>query len=172
MEYWDVYDADRRKTGRIKARGEEPAEGEYQLAVIAWLRNGEGKWLVTRRDAAKKSYPLVWETPGGCAMAGEDSITAIMREIREETGVVLRPEDGRLLRSYKRGPKPSWENPGFLDVWVFDADVPAKQIRLRLGETCAASWETREGIMRLIESGQFTPTKEYPHYIDLFREYP
>jgi len=140
--------------------------------VIAWLRNGAGKWLVTRRSATKSSYPLAWETPGGCAQAGEDSVTAVMREIREETGIVLRPEDGRLLRSYRRGERPSWENPGFLDVWVFDVDVPADAIALQPGETCDARWETREGILRLIERGEFTPTREYPHYVELFREYP
>ena len=170
MEYWDVYDGERRWTGRTRARGEELGEGEYQLVVIGWLRDREGRWLVTRRAATKSSFPLMWEVPGGCVQAGEESITAVMREILEETGVALRPEDGRLLISYKRGDEPSWENPGFLDVWVFQVDAPA--VRLQPRETCDYRWETREGILSLIESGQFTPTREYPHYVELFRAYP
>ena len=92
-ELWDVYDARRQKTGRLHRRGDPLAEGEYHLAVQAWLRREDGLFLLTRRDPSK-GFPLLWECTGGSAAAGEDSRTAILREILEETGLAFSPAQG------------------------------------------------------------------------------
>ena len=43
----------------------------------------------TKRVMTKAWAPGCWEVSGGAAMAGEDSKTAVLREIREETGLDL-----------------------------------------------------------------------------------
>ena len=78
-ELFDVYDARRRPTGRVMARGEPMPADAYALAVNVWLRSRQGRWLMTRR-APGKSEPLKWEPPGGHALAGESSLEAALRE--------------------------------------------------------------------------------------------
>ena len=121
---------------------------------------------MTRR-APEKSEPLKWEPPGGHALAGETSLDAALREVREETGIVLSPEDGRRAFALRRR-EICWENPGFLDVWVFEGDWPLEDLTLQPGEVCAARWATEQEIVQMIESGEFVPTEAHPYYRELF----
>ena len=83
MEYNDIYDADRKLTGRLHRRGTHWRSGEYGLVVCVWVYDGRGKILLTRR-APGKSFAGTWENSGGAARAGETSIQAIARELQEE----------------------------------------------------------------------------------------
>ena len=74
MEEWnDIYDAQRRRTGRRHLRGTAWGPGEYGLVVCVWVYDGRGKLLLTRR-ASEKSFAGTWENTGGAAQAGEDSL--------------------------------------------------------------------------------------------------
>jgi isopentenyldiphosphate isomerase len=78
MELNDIYDENRRLTGRLHRRGEPWKKGEYGLVVCVWVYDGAGNILLTRR-APGKSFAGTWENSGGAAKAGEDSRTAIAR---------------------------------------------------------------------------------------------
>ena len=98
MEFNDIYDKERRLTGRTHRRGTPWGKGEYGLVVCVWVHDGQGKLLLTRR-APEKSFAGTWENSGGAALAGETSLQAITRELREETGIVADPEEFQLLTS-------------------------------------------------------------------------
>lgn len=87
-ELMDLYDAGRVPTGETLRRGDPVPPGRYHLSVSGWIRDGQGRVLLTRRAEGKK-YPLLWEPTGGHVLAGEDSLTAILREIHEELGLCL-----------------------------------------------------------------------------------
>ena len=89
-EIWDLYDAERRRTGKTMMRGEPVPRGFYTLSVSVWLTNGRGEYLLSKRHPAKK-FPNLWECTGGGALAGEESLEAGVREVREELGIALRP---------------------------------------------------------------------------------
>ena len=80
MEFNDIYDADRNRTGRLHRRGTRWKQGEYGLIVCVWVYDGRGKILLTRR-APEKSFAGTWENSGGAAKAGETSRQAIAREL-------------------------------------------------------------------------------------------
>ncbi len=168
-ELWDIYDADRNLTGRTVERGQAMKDDEYHLVVQIWVRNRNNEWLISKR-AAGKSHPFKWEPTGGAVVAGENSLQGALREVKEELGVTLVPEAGHLFASFKRG-KPSWENPGFLDIWVFEAEVDLHAICLQEEETCDARWATEEEIVDMIERDEFIPMKKHPYYKDLFAQY-
>jgi len=48
----------------------------------------DGEVLMARRSAHRKSYPGVWSFPGGHVEAGETNEQALVRELKEEIGVV------------------------------------------------------------------------------------
>lgn len=56
--------------------------------VAAALVDGRGRVLLHRR-APGKHHELLWEFPGGKVEAGEAACEALVREIREELGVLL-----------------------------------------------------------------------------------
>ena len=84
----DVYDKNRKKTGRVHRRGTAWRFGEYGLVVCVWIYDGKGRLLLTKRDPAK-SFGDTWENTGGAVRAGEDSLQAIVREVYEETGLTV-----------------------------------------------------------------------------------
>ena len=48
IEYWDVYDKNRNKIDKVVQRGENLNEDEYHIVVCVWIRNEEGKFLISR----------------------------------------------------------------------------------------------------------------------------
>lgn len=58
--------------------------------VYALIKSGD-KFLVLQRPANKKSYPLVWNLPGGKLEDGETEIKCAIREVFEETGLKFIP---------------------------------------------------------------------------------
>ena len=66
---------------------------ELQVGVKALLRNGEGKFLLMRRNPEK--YPEVgaaWDIVGGRIDPGSPLMENLKREIKEETGLDLEEE--------------------------------------------------------------------------------
>ena len=133
MELWDLYDKDRRPLGRTHQRGLPVPPGAYHLAVIVVILNPKGEVLLTRRAPEKDACPGWWENTGGSVLAGETSLEAITRELREETGIVVQPgELVPLLRELLPG--------AHLDMFAVTKDVPLSQLALQPGETTAAQW--------------------------------
>ena len=98
MEYWDIYDSNKQKTGRTMKRNDWILEdGEYHLSVLGVVVRPDGKFLITKRAMDKHWAPGWWEVSGGAAMAGESSETAVRREVMEETGLDTTNADVKYL---------------------------------------------------------------------------
>jgi len=164
-EIWDIYDENRNLTGKTMRRNDHPrGENEYHLAVHIWIKNKNNEWLISKRTP-NKSFPLKWECTGGSAIAGEDSLTAALREVREELGISLPKERGRLYKSLKR---PVYRD--FCDIWLFEYDCDIKDIVLQDGETCDAMWASGEKILELIKSNQFVPLDNMQYVYEIIQK--
>ena len=146
MEFNDIYDENRRVTGRLHRRGSRWRKGEYGLVVCVWVYDGHGKILMTRR-ALSKSYAGTWENSGGAAKAGETSLQAIVRELFEETGIQAQPEEFKLLESTK-------DNIAFYDHYCLRRATPLSDIVLLPGETDDVKWVTFDEIHEMIRQKQ------------------
>jgi mutator protein MutT len=144
MEWSDIYDSNRRLTGKMRMRGEPGKPGEYGLVVCVWVYDGHGNLLLTRR-AKEKTFAGTWENSGGAAQAGEDSLTAVQRELREETGICADKEEFEFLST-------SRDHYNFYDHYCLKKYVPIQQVRLLPGETDAARWVTFSEMHELIRT--------------------
>ncbi|MGN1019287.1 MAG: NUDIX domain-containing protein [Aristaeellaceae bacterium] len=132
MELWDAYDRDGRVTGGTLIRGEDIPEGLYHLVCEALVRHADGSYLCMQRDFRKPGYPGCWETTaGGSALKGEDALTCVRRELREETG--LDCDDFTLVARHVV--------PGTIYMdYVCTVDADKASVRLQEGETVAHRW--------------------------------
>ena len=144
MEYNDIYDRNRRLTGRVHRRGTPWKDGEFGLVVCVWVYDGEGNLLLTRR-AKGKSFAGTWENSGGAAKAGENSLQAIARELREETGIRAEESEFELISSDR-------DNHTFYDFYCLRKKFPIQDVVLQPGETDDAMWATFDEVHEMIRA--------------------
>jgi len=158
-ELWDVYDAEGNITGKTHLRALPLSPEEYHLCVHVWTMNSKGEFLLTKRSE-NKSMPGLWESTGGSVTAGEDSFSAALREVREETGIELEPEKGEFLFRYS--------GLSFhCDVWLFRQEFEMEKVRLLEGETCDAMAADREKILELIRNNEFVPYEYIEKFLNI-----
>jgi 8-oxo-dGTP diphosphatase len=61
----------------------------FKLAVRAVIKDEQGRCLLIRRSNVCKHFVGQWEWPGGKVDEGETFDLAILREVREETGLEI-----------------------------------------------------------------------------------
>jgi ADP-ribose pyrophosphatase YjhB (NUDIX family) len=99
--------------------------------VGAIVRDGRGRLLLVQRGHAPSAG--TWSVPGGRVEPGESDADAVVREVREETGLEVRP--GALVGRVERpGPEGA-----VYDIYDYAADVVSG--RLSAGTDAAdARW--------------------------------
>lgn len=118
-EYLDVVDEDDRPQFRASR---EKVHQEYHIhrSVMFFVFDDERRIFVNRRSDRKAWYPGYWSVAfGGHVLAGESYDGAAEREVREETGLTVRPQ---LITSFKKRTADERENVRVYGV-VADRDL-------------------------------------------------
>lgn len=150
MEYFDLYTSSRQPLGRRVLRGAPIPHGEYHIVVQVMTINRSGNILLTQRVPQKTSGGK-WECSGGCAVSGETSRQAAVRELFEETGI--RADENELFMEWTLT-----TDSMLRDFYVLVKDVPLSKLRLQTTEVCAAKWVSLERLYEMAHTGQTTRT--------------
>ena len=164
MEVWDLYTKYREKTGKEHIRGEKIPEGCYHLVVHVWIRNNKGEYLISQRSADRPAFPLMWECVGGSVIKGESSIEGAIREVKEEVGLDLEQEAGKLLFSKIRGTDVKYECKAYndiMDVWLFNYSGEVQLETAITNEVADCKWMTVSEIRKLYEEKKLVQTLDY-----------
>lgn len=153
-EYFDVLDENGEKTGRTKLRREVHRDGDWHRAVDVFVVKGD-EVLLQKRCATKDSYPDTWDLScGGHITAGEDSPETAVRELEEELGLKVRPEELEFVGSFKASarPAPDFINNSFNDMYVLRTEAEISELRFQEEEISALKYvpirEFREMVRR------------------------
>ena len=155
MEFWDIYDKNKQKTGRTMKRNDWCLkDDEYHLTVLGVIVRPDKKFLITKRVMTKAWAPGWWEVSGGAVQAGEESADAVRREVLEETGLDVTGCKGGYLFSYKR------ENPGegdnyFVDVYRFTLDIDDSDVNFQEAEIDGYMFASIDEIKVFAQEGIF-----------------
>ena len=163
-ELWDVLDEYCNKTGRLCERG--PMEqGEYHLVIHVWIMNEKGEFLISKRTS-NKPFPNLWECTGGSAVAGDDSISTAIKEVKEELGITLDHKNGQLFKHYTRHFEDG--SGDFVDVWLFRQTADLSEVVFQIDETCDAMLANKDKINQMIDDGIFIGRDIFPYLDELF----
>lgn len=155
MERWDIYDENKQKTGRTMKRNDwNMKPDEFHLTVLGVLQRPDGKFLITRRKMDKEWAPGWWEVPGGGVRAGETAEEAVIRELKEETGIDVTGADGGYAFTYKRV-NPEEKNNYFVDIYKFVLDFSESDVVVQEKEVAGFSLATSAEIRNYAEQGIF-----------------
>lgn len=154
-ERFDIYDDHKQKTGRTMVRkGSFLREGEYCLIVLGIIERPDGTFLLTRRSMNKHWAPGAWEVPGGGVRAGETSKEALLREMKEETGLPMEKAEIRLIDTYSNVDLERGDN-YFVDIYHILLDFDESDVKIQREEATAFRIEPFEVMTQLEEKGQF-----------------
>lgn len=154
MEIWDLYTKDRQLTKKTHLRGELIPKGYYHLVVHVWITDGNNRFLMSKRDKSRPTFPLLWECVGGSVLTGEDSFQGAIRETLEEVGIDLANSNGRVVFTKTR-------TKDIMDVWLFTYTGKVDLNLATTNEVCEVKWMTKEEISKLNKEGFLVPTLEY-----------
>lgn len=161
MELWDICDSKGIPTGRTIEKGRDFGEGEYHIAVEAWIVNRKGEFLIQKRSSRCQHYPNVWSLTAGRIQAGEDAWDGCIREVKEEIGLALEREELIHLAHVNREDNSHmiWE------VFLARRDISASGLTLDPDEVAEVRWVTKEKLEDMIRTEEiFT----YPEMMDFF----
>ena len=149
-ERLDLFDRERTPLGKMAVRDTPLGENEYFQVSAIWTADGEGNILLTRRAAVKKYFPGWLENSGGAVLAGETPREAAARELFEETGIRVGPEDLLFLGTEQ-------EEHYFADTFFLLLDEVRPAIRLQPEETADYYWVTLKELEELLPTDKIIP---------------
>ena len=160
MELVDLYDENRVPLGKTAERYGKKGPGEYRMVVHVCVFDRQGRMLIQKRQPFKKGWSGLWDiTVGGSATAGEDSQTAIMRELWEELGISIDLQNIRPHLSVQF-------DQGFDDMYLIKKDVDLSALTLEYEEVEEVKWATLDEILSMMDAGAFIPYQK--HLLCLF----
>ena len=152
-EYFDVLDENGNKTGKTKARELVHRDGDWHRSVHVWIVNSENRVLLQKRSPIKDSHPNMWDiSSAGHLGAGDDSVAAAIREIREELGLTVKPTDLLFLATVKTEGRYNADfiNREFSDVYIALISPPASAFALQKEEVSEIKWVSCDELRAMI----------------------
>ena len=148
-EQIDILNADGSPAGYSCGRTKVHAEGLWHRTVHIWAFDSKGRILFQLRSRVKENNPGLFDTScAGHISAGDSSVNAAVRELREELGVRKSSRDLEYLFEAKHE---SVLNGGsYLDNEYYDvykitlSDDEANALVPQPGEVDSFKWMTRE----------------------------
>lgn len=145
MEKRDLYDENRVFTGNTIYKGKIVPDGYYYLMVMIFMENNDGRFLIQKRSKDKGGK---WATTGGHPKSGEDSITGLLTEVREELGLDLTNENIKLLKT-KVG------HGAICDLYHVKMNIDINKIVYQKEEVSDIKLATVDEIKKMINAGDF-----------------
>lgn len=126
-ELIDVLDKDGNKTGQIKTKKDIKKDGDYHRAITVLILNDD-KILMQKRSSTKIVYPNLWSLfIKGHVKANETSLSACIREIKEEIGISVNTDELDYLYTIKEEKR----NNDYIENIFYDAFILRKNIDLK-----------------------------------------
>jgi len=93
-ELIDILTPEGLATGRTCLKSEAHLKGYYHKTIHVWLYTEKGQILLQKRAAVKSVFPSHWDVSvAGHIGAGEETISAAIREVQEEIGFPILETD-------------------------------------------------------------------------------
>ena len=153
MELVDKFDNKRLPLNKQTERYEK-TKGEFNQSVHVWFLNSKNELLLQKRSETKRVYPGMWAITGGAVDSGELPIEALYREVKEELGITIFPEETELLMSLQR-------TYDFVDIYLVRKDFDIKDVTMQPEEVTEVKWVTINEFRTFLEENKLPPSNAF-----------
>jgi isopentenyldiphosphate isomerase len=140
-----------------KPRSSVHRGGDWHKTVHVWIVNSSGELLLQKRSDAKESHPGLWDiSSAGHITSGQTSIRAALREVEEELGLTLEPEDLKPLFTIRH--QCIVNNGTFIDnelsdIYLVSIDMlDFSKLHLQTSEVSEVQWVHYKELKKLLKS--------------------
>lgn len=136
--------------------------GVYHKPVWIWIINKNNEILIQKRAMCKKNQPGLWDTSvAGHAHAGEDLISACVREAFEEIGILIDESKFEFISEYIL--QEEWE---IAQIYLVKEDIKLNDLVLDSKEVGEVRYVKFDELKEIINSNKFVSyPNEYKEYI-------
>lgn len=112
-EYIDIIDSIGKIINKKVLKSDAHKNGWLHASVHVWFYTDDYELLFQKRSENKIAFPNLWDiSVAGHITSGESHINAAVREIKEEIGLEVKPNELRFIGTYAEMVK---HNPTFID---------------------------------------------------------
>lgn len=161
QEFFDILDENGNKTGQTKARSLVHKDGDWHAAVHIWIVNEKGEILLQKRAPQKDRHPNMWgvSSVGGHLSAGDEILDAAVREVKEEVGLKIKPEDLKKIGICKfAAPEDGtgFNNKEFRHIFFLKIDKKVEDLVMQEDEVSELKFVPIEEFKKLLEKNDGT----------------
>ena len=151
MELEDLYDNNFNKLNKtIRRRIDEIPDGCYVMMSYALIKNNN-KYLLEQATSKSNNTLAI---PGGHVLAGEDGLTGLKRELKEELSlknVTIKHLD-TIIYPYNRY---------IFNIYLIEDNVNIEDLVYNSNEIINVKWYTKEKILNKIKNGKINKGYAY-----------
>ncbi len=148
-EIFDIVDEKGQPTGKTVTRTQAHEEGIRHRTVHIWVTRENGdktEVLLQKRALNKDSYPGKYDTSSaGHIRAGDEPLESAVRELAEELGIQVEPDDLKFLGTLSIQYEEEFYGKTFKDnqiafVYVYDDEAGIDNITIQEEEVDSVKW--------------------------------
>jgi len=154
-ELIDVLDSNGNKTNVVKTKSEIKKDGDFHRAISVCIINSQNEILMQQRSSNKKVYPSLWSVfVKGHVKSGESSLEACQREIYEEIGVLIEPNELKYIYTIKEHivTNENYVENIFFDTFLLEKDIKLCDVKLQIEEVSDAKYMYYKDVSDLINN--------------------
>lgn len=168
-EIIDIVTENGKPTGKTALKSEAHKNGWWHNTIHLWLYTNDGEILLQQRSRKKDIFPLLWDvSAAGHIDAGEPMEHAAIREVEEELGLQLKPEELTKIGVHKHAStyaNGTIQDNEFHHVFVAELKVNLQNLTPQEEEVEAIKLVTFNELIKLLN------TENNNHFVETNRDY-
>ena len=155
MEKLDIVDENNQLIGIVKSREEISNENLWHRAVSVWIMNENNELLIQKRAVTKKIDPNKWGICAGHVLAGEEVLEAMVREIKEEIGIIVKKEelDLMFIDKLKYTTEENITNARFSYMYFYKTNKKIEEYTIQIEELSEVKYVPLKQIIQDVKNG-------------------
>lgn len=179
VELIDVYNEDGSSAGYVASRDFVHWKGLWHVTNHMWIvrkgESGEPELLLQLRAAGKRLYPSSWDiSSAGHIPAGEDALLGAVREIGEELGIRVRPDElayiGTMVMTYDDDIGEGYHDRERCRIYLLRSPVDISAMTLQESEVERVMWIGLDELTEAMAEGTLNHCL-FEEEIDFLRPY-
>ncbi len=180
MELFDILDPSGNPTGLKTERGVAHREGAWHATAHIWIvrpgENGGYDVLLQKRSEEKDSNPGGYDiSSAGHVMSGDTPLASAVREMREELGLQVSPEELTFVGMHKGSYEAVFHDRPFKDreyasVYLYTKPVDISELSLQKEEVSEVMWLDDLACGKIVKDRSI-PNCIYPDEFDMVAKF-